>query len=183
MMAHEAEYPYIFRSNMKIYLEALSIRMGVYRYSGEVLVAGGSSLILGHTFRSCTEDIDAYINGRGIRKCIDEVRGLYGLTGDWMNSDVVKSASWSVRVMDNAELVVGYANLNVYRVCDLDLVCMKLVSFRDKDIDDLEGLLNDCPYITQDMITQRIHYLYGEYPYDKLKKEAILYVRQNVKHG
>lgn len=66
-------------------------------------------------------------------------------------------------------------------VCDLDLICMKLVSFRKKDYKDLIGLLNDCPYVTQDMVAQRLYYLYDKIPADVLSIPAIEFVRLNVR--
>lgn len=90
-MAHEAEFPYIFRENMKIYLDALNKRMYYHNYHGEIMIAGGSALILGHDFRDCTEDIDTYMRGTDILVCVAEVKELFSLTNDWMNNDFTRS--------------------------------------------------------------------------------------------
>lgn len=72
--------------------------------------------------------------------------------------------------------------MNVYKVCDLDLICMKLVVFREKDIVDLQNLILDCPAITQDMLSNNLVYLYGDDVFLQLKSKAITFVRTNVRN-
>lgn len=182
-MGHEAEYKFIFKENMKIYLEALG--ECIYRRYGnvtvDILMVGGSALILGHNFRNSTEDIDAYIKSQvDISVCIDEVTKMYSLPSDWMNTGFTNTQSFSENLVYNAELVRMFRGLRVYKVCDLDLICMKLTSYRDKDYSDLVGLLSDMPYLTQDMIMQRLIYLYGNDAIYRLKEDAIRFVRVNV---
>lgn len=47
-MAHKAEYPFIFRENMDIYLSSLNnyIYMTFGNVSIDILVSGGSALII-----------------------------------------------------------------------------------------------------------------------------------------
>lgn len=180
-MGHMAEFPYIYKENMSIYLEALNMRMSLYNCTGELLLVGGSCLILGHNFRDCTEDIDAYIKGTNMIRCINEVREMFSLTEDWLNDDFKKSRSYSDKLLHNAVLVSKMSNITVYKICDLDLICMKLVSYRDKDVNDLYGLLMDCSSVTQYDIHTRLIYLYDKTPYDLLCNEAIRFVRFNVR--
>jgi hypothetical protein len=187
MPHHEAEYPYISRYNMDIYLEALSNCI-LNKYGPvhvNMLLVGGSSLILGHSFRTMTEDIDGYIEtDMDIQSCIDEVQRMFSITGDWLNTNVTKTKSFSLRLKANAIPVKSYGCLDVYKICDLDLICMKLISYREKDVNDLDGLVMDNNgMITQSMIADRLHFLYGKDAFDLLKPNAISYVKVRFSRG
>lgn len=183
-MGHKAEYPFIFKENMDIYLQKLNSY--IYSMFGnikvDILVSGGSALIIGHNFRQCTEDVDVFIrSGVDITPCIDAVSRDFSIPDDWMNDDFTKSPSFSKNLTYSADFVKSYGCLDIYKVCDLDLVCMKLVAFRDKDTRDLASLLKDCPYITQGMISNELQFLYGENILMKMKQDAINFVRYNVR--
>jgi hypothetical protein len=186
-MPHEAEYPYISKYNMNIYLEALNnCIFEKYGYIKiDMLLVGGSSLILGHTFRTMTEDIDSYIEPSiDIKSCINKVKHMYSITSDWLNTDATKTKSFSVRLKANAIPVKSYSCLNVYKICDLDAICMKLVSYREKDFKDLSGLADDNKgLITQLMIANELQFLYGDNAFDLLSSDAISYVRMNFPRG
>ena len=161
---HEAEYPYIYRENATIYLDYLS-KLIYNRYGNvkvDMLIAGGSAIILKHNFRPASEDIDSYIDSSvDISNEIYDVAVTYGITSDWLNSDFTKSKSFSPRLLRNAEFYRNFNGiLNVFVVCDLDLICMKLVSFRDKDISDLINLFKINKWITQQILIDRLIYLY-----------------------
>lgn len=85
-----------------------------------------------------------------------------------------------IDLLHNAIFVEQFGGLRIYRICDLDLFCMKLTSFRAKDEDDLNGLINDMHYLTQSMLTDRLHFLYGSDALYKLKQDAISYVRTHI---
>lgn len=180
---HLAESPYLYKENVDIYLNALN--ECIFRRFGLVLVnilfVGGSAIITGHNFRYCTEDLDSFIKSDvDISLCIKDVSNMFSIPSDWMNSDFMKTKSYSPRLVDNAIFLKNYGCINLYRISDLDLLCMKLVSFRDKDINDIRGILIDCPYINQDMISNELIYLYGDDVFLDLKREAVEFVRLNV---
>lgn len=183
-MGHLADYKFIYKENMDIYLQALNdciySKYGLVKVS--LMIVGGSALILGHRFRISTEDIDAHIvsGGLDIQTCINTVSSMFSIPEDWLNSSFVNSPSFSPNLGNNAEFCHSYGVLDVYKVSDLDLICMKLISFRDKDEEDLRGLLTDC-YVTQEMISDRLIFLYGNNIFNKMKQEAIYFVRYNVK--
>lgn len=63
------------------------------------------------------------------------------LPEDWINADVMHSGSFSYVLFDHAEIYRKYGNsLIVYVADNLDMYCMKLVSFRPKDIQDMNTL-------------------------------------------
>lgn len=101
---------------MDIYLTALNTY--IYQTFGnisiDILVSGGSALIIGHNFRQCTEDIDTYIKSNvDLSKCIKAVSRDYSIPDDWMNSDFVKSPSFSIKLTHKAD-IKSYGCLNVH---------------------------------------------------------------------
>lgn len=183
-MGHEADYPYIFKENMGIYLNALNecIRRRHPNAIVELVMVGGSSLILGNTFRLSTEDIDAFqLTNVGIKRCIKDVKDMFSITSDWLNDDFTKSPSYTPKIKKNKILVLHRSNLIVYRACDLDVFCMKLVSKRDKDFNDLFGMLREslCR-ITRDKVFDRMQFLYGDEAYNKLGEVGIQFLLHNV---
>lgn len=168
-MGHEAEYPYIFKENADIYLNALAIYIQeLYgNIKVKMYIAGGSAIVLRHNFRNSTEDIDAYIeslNNIDISYAIQQVAMEYGITEDWINSDFTQSPSASPNLLFHANFYKTYGNgiLDVYTINDIDLICMKLVSFRDKDIPDIMNLINENrDMLTEQILIDRITFLYG----------------------
>ena len=82
-----------------------------------------------------------------------------------MNADVMHSDSFSFALFDNAKLFKTYRSiLDVFLVDDLDLYCMKLVSFRPKDIQDTEVLSSSLKQdgITPNKVISNFTRLYGD---------------------
>lgn len=164
-MAHKAEYKFLDTMNMDIYLKSLNdcILRRFGKVQVDMLMAGGSALIVGHNFRIYTENIDAFIKSSvDISICIDEVSSMHSLPSDWINSDFTKSPSFSAKLSDHADFIKSYGVLNVYKICDLDLLCTKLVSYSDKDKVDIEGLVTDNPILTKEAVDNELSYLYGD---------------------
>lgn len=141
-MGHDAEYPYIFRENADIYFNALAVYIQEFYGAVKVkmYVAGGSAIILRHNFRNSTED--------------------------WINSDFTQSLSASPNLLFGANFYKTFGNgiLDVYTINDIDLICMKLVSFRDKDIPDIVNLINENRgMLTEQLLIGRITFLYGSF--------------------
>lgn len=170
-MGHDAEYPYIYKDNADIYFNALAVYIQEFYGTIKVkmYVAGGSAIILRHNFRNSTEDIDAYIeslNNIDISFAIHQVAVDYGITEDWINSDFTQSPSASPNLLFGANFYKTFGNgiLDVYTISDIDLICMKLVSFRDKDIPDIVNLINENRgMLTEQLLIDRITFLYGSF--------------------
>ena len=94
-----------------------------------------------HDGRS-TVDIDiCFREQNDLYSCCTKVASEYDLPEDWINADVMHSDSFSYALFDEAELYKVYRELlEVYVANDLDLYCMKIVSFRPKDVQDMEIL-------------------------------------------
>ena len=142
-MAHQASEDYLYNSNIEEYLDALAqkiIETGIGKHT--ILIVGGAAMALKfHNGRS-TIDIDiCFREQHNLYSCCQSVAKENNLPDDWINADVMHSDSFSYALFDKAKLYKTYRRiLDVFLVDDLDLYCMKLVSFRPKDIQDTEVL-------------------------------------------
>lgn len=176
---HKTTIPYLYGDNILHYLDLfarylLEDAIGLYGCVN-VLVVGGSALALKYGCRG-TVDIDADISFAGnISKSIRRVAKSCRIPSDWLNQDFIKSPSFSNHLEDDALLMCqlqGY--LNVYTVSDLTQLCMKLVSWRPKDLDDVRYLITVCfkQGYRYFHVEQKFMYLYGSLT--KAKKGSLL---------
>lgn len=141
-MAHLTNNPYINKDNMLIFLDKLAEKlMDRYRNTVgtiKILIVGGSALALKYNFRA-TVDIDTDIKfNHSLKGSIDNVAKYYNIPTDWINQDFCKSNSYSRKLWDNAipvSVLRGF--MEIYIVCDLDQLCMKVASGRPKDRKDI----------------------------------------------
>ncbi len=142
-MAHITSEEYLNKSNIEEYLDALAakiIEADIGKHT--ILIVGGAAMALKYTNGRSTVDIDiCYREQNHLYACCQSVADDYNLPGDWMNADVMHSDSFSYTLFERAKFYRTYRDiLDVFLVDDLDLYCMKLVSFRPKDIQDMEIL-------------------------------------------
>ncbi len=166
-MGHRVSEEYLYRENIDEYLEVLAAEIqkaniGKHR----ILIVGGAAMALKYHDGRSTVDIDiCFREQNNLYKCCTRVAEKYNLPDDWINADVMHSDSFSYRLFDNAQLYRRYGkSLEVYIVNDLDLYCMKLVSFRPKDIQDMEILsdtLKESGIKKADVVSNFVR-LYGE---------------------
>lgn len=152
--------------NIDKYLNRLSevmINMNVGPH--EILLVGGAAIALKYGFGRQTNDIDICFKSQNmLYACCKIVANQYGLPDDWINADVMHSQSFSSMLFNNATLVKIYRNiLYVYVVSDIDLLCMKLVASRPKDLYDIRkyAKLLKKKGITYQNIIDEFKYLYG----------------------
>ncbi len=166
-MGHIATEEYLYRENIDEYLEALAQKIndsGIGRHM--ILIVGGAAMALKVRDGRSTVDIDiCFREQNNLYMCCKQVADEYDLPEDWINADVMHSDSFSYALFDNAELYKVYGGiLEVYIVNNLDLYCMKLVSFRPKDVQDMEVLsdiLKSNGTTREDVISNFIR-LYGD---------------------
>lgn len=181
-MAHKTTIKYLNKENILIYLSSFAEEMR--RIHGNIvfdmLIVGGSALALKDSYRGSTVDIDGSVNfGGNISEAIKRVYMKYGIYEDWLNQDFMYSTSYSKRLWENA---IYYTTLNrminVYVVNDLDQLCMKVISFRRKDFEDIRylvGLLKHQGY-TYKNFEERLMYLYG--PQCRVTSQALRFVKR-----
>lgn len=112
----------------------------------EIIIVGGGSIMLNYKFRDSTQDFDVILRAAsGIKDVIKRFADDNNLSRDWMNTDFVKTASYS-HVL--AEVSRHYCWLNnktleIRTVSGIYLIAMKMIAHRDyrNDISDAIGIL------------------------------------------
>lgn len=145
---HMTDNPYLFQSNILPYMEELIKTM--WSHYGEdvqadILIVGGSALAMKYNLRG-TCDIDAEIrtNAGMVGQCIIETADRCGIFKDFVNSDFMKSYSYSRHIWGYVIPVNQYNNVRVFVVNDIAQLVMKLVSGRTKDAKDASFLADIC---------------------------------------
>ncbi|MBQ8956502.1 MAG: hypothetical protein IJ075_06005 [Lachnospiraceae bacterium] len=165
-MGHSISEKYLSGENINEYFEALATKIqesGIGQH--KILVVGGAAMALKYQDGRSTVDIDiCFREQNNLYACCKLVAEEYELPDDWINADVMHSDSFSYVLFDKAELYKTYGDvLEVFVSEDLDLYCMKLVSFRPKDVQDMETLASSLKNIgirKEDVIENFVR-LYG----------------------
>lgn len=165
-MAHLGEQEYLNRKNIDVFFEALAGKIetaGIGKH--RILVVGGAAMALKYQDGRSTVDIDiCFREQNNLYACCMQVAREYNLPEDWINADVMHSDSFSYRLFDQAEYYKSFRNLlEVYVASNLDLYCMKIVSFRPKDIQDMVVLADTLRNngVSMDDIIACFNRLYG----------------------
>ena len=166
-MTHLSSEEYLNEANIDQYFQALAekIRLaGIGEHT--ILVVGGAAMALKYRDGRSTVDIDICLREQNhLYKCCRTVAEEFGLPDDWINADVMHSDSFSYGLFQNAVFYKEYASiLKVYTANSLDLYCMKLVSFRPKDVQDLQVLAEELRgrKITAEAVKENFTRLYGD---------------------
>ena len=127
------------RLKKRIYDKSISV---------ELIVVGGASILLNYDFRGSTVDIDCYdASGLLINEFVDAIAEKYDLPFDWINTDFIKSPSFSMKIVQFSEPYKTYGNglLSIRTIKGKYLLAMKIVSGRrDKhDYVDMLGIIKD----------------------------------------
>lgn len=179
-MAHLTNIPYITNGNVMELLNRFAIRFVQkygYTYTVNILIVGGSAIALRYNSRA-TVDIDADIAfGGKISDIINQVALDLNIPNDWLNQDFVNSYSYSRKLWDRAEYI-GTLNqvINVYIVSELDQLCMKSITTRTKDEDDVIVLAKALKNkgVTYEMFTENFYRLYRDYVKISRSKDKII---------
>ena len=164
---HSINEEYLYKENIDEYLDALALKItkaGIGKH--RILVVGGAAMALKYQDGRSTVDIDiCFREQNNLYSCCQSVAEEYELPKDWINADVMHSESFSYSLFDKATEYRVYRNiLEVFIANDLDLYCMKLVSFRPKDVQDMEILAESLKKsgITKVDVTANFIRLYGD---------------------
>ena len=136
----------------------------------ELIVVGGASILLNYNFRNSTTGIDAYVvTGSSIKDAIVRVAEKCNIPYDWINSDFVKTSSYSDKLAEVSKHYNTYNQVLAVRTIQAEyLVAMKLESLRayKHDKSDVVGILQVCKNngneITIEKIAKAYKKLYGK---------------------
>lgn len=189
-MAHSTSVKWLNPTNVQYYLDKFAEEF-YKRYQGKVALSisiyGGSALLLKHpNFRVGTVDIDAYIRTTPdiqLGPFIREFSLAYNIPYDWMNEDLCKSKSFSIRLVPRTFVYkVLYNCVELRFVADSDQLCMKVIAGRSKDRDDVRGLtkaLKESGFTADDFVST-LHIIYGPQALELVNKWCYNYVIKNL---
>lgn len=137
----------------------------------EIILIGGAAVLANYGFRDMTTDIDAIIYASSAMKdAIIRVGDKYGLPNDWLNSDFMRTKSYSPKLNQFANYYRTYSNvLTIRTIASEYLIAMKLRAGRQykNDISDIIGILrehdNQDNPITWEKIDEAVIKLYGDW--------------------
>lgn len=111
----------------------------------KVVIAGRSAGLLNGGLTAATHDCDAVMwlpsynqSGRILALAHELARGL-GLRPNWLNSECADTSGWKLeRSYEDRLIELGsFGRLDVACISRLDLIAMKLLATRDRDMDDI----------------------------------------------
>lgn len=113
----------------------------------EIILIGGAAVLLNYGFRDMTYDVDAIIQASSSMKdAANHVGDALGLPYGWLNSDFVRTKSYSPKLVECSKHYRTYSNvLQIRTVSGEYLVAMKLMSGRKykNDMSDIVGILRE----------------------------------------
>lgn len=138
------------RENLDDYLRALGKefrRLNGKSMPAEIILIGGAAVLANYGFRDMTYDIDAVIHAASsMKEAINTVGDSLGLPNGWLNSDFIRTKSYSPKIPQYSVYYKTFSNvLTVRTISGEYLVAMKLMSGRQykNDISDIIGILRE----------------------------------------
>ncbi len=141
------------------------------RIPAEIILIGGASVLINYGFREMTYDMDAIIQASSSMKdAINHVGDRLGLPNGWLNTDFMKTSSYTPKLIQYSKYYKTFSNvLRVRTVSAEYLIVMKLMAGRQykNDLSDVVGILleqqNNGKKIHLDDIKRAADELYGNY--------------------
>jgi predicted DNA-binding transcriptional regulator len=111
----------------------------------EIIITGGAAILMQYSYRQSSYDVDAIIHASGaIKDAANAVAEKYGLAHDWLNSDFMRTTSYSKKLEQHSRYVATRSNILTIRVVDAEyLLATKLKSGREykHDLSDIAGII------------------------------------------
>lgn len=155
----------------------------------EIILIGRAAILINYGFRDMTYDIDAIIHASSSMKdAINKVGDELGLPNGWLNSDFMKTTSYSSKLSQYSVYYkrFGYV-LEVRTISREYLIAMKLMSGRQykNDISDVIGILLEeqerGQVLTLEKIKTAVCNLYGNW--DNLPQHSREIITEIMKSG
>lgn len=162
------------KENLDTYLKELAKeyrKLSGKAMPAEIVLVGGAAVLAGYGFRDMTTDIDAVIHASSYMKdAINHVGDKFDLPNGWLNTDFIRTASYSSKLSQFSSYYRTYSNVLSVRIIGAEyLIAMKLRSGRQykKDMSDVIGILAEHDSrgkpITMEQIRAAVINLYGEW--------------------
>ena len=149
-------------------------------FSYELIIVGGASILLNYSFRETTVDIDCLdVHDALMNEIINYVGDKYQLLNDWINTDFIKTNSYTPKLIQYSSFYKSYANgsLVVRTIKDEYLIAMKMMAARKykHDYSDIFGIVKENPSLSYNDVIKAVKDLYGDT--SKISKEMNDFVR------
>ena len=103
------------KENLDNYLRALAKefrRLNGKKMPAEMILIGGTAVLVNYGFREMTYDIDALIYASSaMKEAIRHVGDAMGLPNDWLNSDFIRTKSYSPKLANYAVYYKTFSNI------------------------------------------------------------------------
>ena len=137
----------------------------------EIILIGGAAILAGYGFREMTTDVDAVIHASSaMKEAVNRIGDKYNLPHGWLNSDFMRTASYSPKLEQFSVYYKTFSNILQVRTVSAEyLIAMKLRSGRKykNDLSDIIGILaeheNRGNPISKDKIDMAAYNLYGSW--------------------
>lgn len=148
--------------------------------SYELIIVGGASILLNYSFRETTVDIDCLdIQDALMNEIINNVGEKYQLPNDWINTDFIKTNSYTPKLIQYSSYYKSYANgsLVIRTIKDEYLIAMKMMAARKykHDYSDIFGIIKENPSLSFDKVMKAVENLYGDS--SKIPSEMVAFVK------
>ena len=148
----------------------------------EIILIDGASVLINYGFREMTYDMDAIIQASSSMKdAINSVGDRMGLPNGWLNTDFMKTTSYTPKLIQYSKYYKTFSNVLRIRTVSAEfLVVMKLMAGRQykNDLSDVVGILLEQEKSQQQICLEDIkkaaEKLYGGY--DKLSEESRTFI-------
>jgi len=111
----------------------------------EIILIGGASVLINYGFREMTYDMDAIIQAlSSMKDAINHVGDRMGLPNGWLNTDFMKTTSYTPKLIQYSKYYKTFSNVLKIRTVSAEyLVVMKLMAGRQykNDLSDVVGIL------------------------------------------
>lgn len=162
------------KENLDTFLKALAKeyrKLNGKAMPAEIILVGGAAVLAGYGFRDMTADIDAVIHASSYMKdAISHVGDRLGLPSSWLNTDFIRTASYSAKLRQFSTYYRTYSNVLSVRIIGAEyLIAMKLRSGRQykNDMSDIVGILAEHDRrgnpIRMEQIKAAVINLYGDW--------------------
>ena len=173
------------KENLDSYLKELAKefrKINGNKMPAEIILIGGASVLINYGFREMTYDMDAIIQASSSMKdAINSVGDRMGLPNGWLNTDFMKTTSYTPKLIQYSKYYKTFSNVLRIRTVSAEyLVVMKLMAGRQykNDLSDVVGILLEQEKSRQQICLEDIkkaaEKLYGGY--DKLSEESRTFI-------
>ena len=177
------------KENLDQYLKELAKEFRKLNCKGmpaDIILIGGASVVINYGFRDMTYDMDAVINAASSMKdAITHVGDKFDLPNGWLNTDFMKTTSYTPKIVQYSKFYRTYSNVVTFRTVTGEyLLAMKLMAGRQYkyDLSDVIGILWEHEKSGNSIALQQIktaaENLYGSY--EKIPENSRLFIEKAV---